>query len=54
MAVIFSILEYERLEKAQDTLWGMLAEKAEAEGFCCVEESEKFLESIRNAEFAGI
>lgn len=50
VAVIMSVDEYHRLEESQEALWVLLAEKAEAEGLLGVDESEKFLASLKHAE----
>lgn len=50
VAVLLSIQEYERLEKAEDQLWLSKAQAAEAEGFLELSETEALLKSIRHAE----
>ena len=50
VAVLLSIVEYHRLEEMEDYYWGKRAEEAKAGGFVGIEESEKFLEDIRDAK----
>jgi prevent-host-death family protein len=50
VAVLLSIIEYQRLEQIEDYYWGNLATAAQAKGFIGVEESEKFLAEIEDAQ----
>lgn len=49
VAIIMSLEEFKRLEKAEDSIWELLAKKSEEEGLINPKESEKFLESLRHA-----
>ena len=50
VAVLVSKADFERLEALEDAYWGRRAEEARKEGFVGVEESEKFLNELANAE----
>ncbi len=50
VAVLVSKADFERLEALEDAYWGHRAEEARKEGFVGVEESEKFLNELANAE----
>ena len=50
VAVLVSKADFERLEALEDAYWGHRAEQARKEGFVGVEESEKFLNELANAE----
>jgi len=50
VVVVVSMQEYKRLEEAEEALWIALAKEAEKEGMENSEESQKFLEEIRDAK----
>jgi antitoxin Phd len=50
VAVLVSKADFERLEALEDAYWGRRAEEARKEGFVGLEESEKFLNELANAE----
>lgn len=47
--VIDALTERFQKDREEDRMWDELSEKAGKKGFACVEESEKLLNSIRNA-----
>ncbi len=50
VAVVLSIEDYERFEALDDAYWAMRAEEGERSGWLGPEESERFLNSIVDAE----
>ena len=50
VAVLVSKADFERLEALEDAYWGRRAEEARKEGFVGLEESEKLLNELANAE----
>lgn len=50
VAVVLSREDFERLEALEDAYWGNLAEEARKEGYIGVEESEKLLDRLLNAQ----
>ncbi len=50
VAVVLSKEDFERFEAMEDAYWGNLAEEARKEGYIGVEESEKLLDRLLNAQ----
>lgn len=50
VAVLMSVIEFQRLEALEDMMWEMQAKKAEQEGFLGTDAGEKLMQEILHAK----